>query len=56
MKFEWIEHYKCGCIAVESRKKDLLGYCSWHGADVLERLKRPLFKNKKVTAYEQKNS
>jgi hypothetical protein len=30
----WWEEYKCGCTSdTVKRKKDLLGYCKFHGED-----------------------
>jgi hypothetical protein len=30
----YFEEYKCGCVSGwERRKRDLLGYCKYHGAD-----------------------
>ena len=40
-KFIWIQHYKCGCVDTQDRKKDLMGYCGKHGSDSLETLKVP---------------
>jgi len=31
----YFEHYKCGCVSKTVKyKKDLLGYCGVHGADL----------------------
>ena len=56
MKKTYFEEYKCGCVSERSdRKKNLLGYCSTHGADV--RFVHPTFliPVKKVSELEQRN-
>ncbi len=37
MKVIWIEEYECGCADEVDRKRDLLGYCSRHGNDWINR-------------------
>lgn len=32
----YVAHYKCGCLEEAAFRKDLVGYCSVHGADLLE--------------------
>lgn len=34
--WKYIAHYRCGCTEEAARKKDLVGYCSTHGQDLLE--------------------
>ena len=42
MKYGWIEEYQgCSCCTVELRRKDLLGYCKFHGGDHKNRMKIP---------------
>ena len=35
MKGRYLEEYKCGCSQVEKLKRDLLGYCKYHGDDAI---------------------
>ena len=30
-KGKWLEEYECGCTFVAKKKKELIGYCSYHG-------------------------
>jgi hypothetical protein len=49
-KFGWIEEYSgCSCSSVEKRKKDLLGYCKYHGGDHKNRSRFPIDKDTQFT-------
>ena len=42
-KYGWIEEYQgCPCCTVERRKKDLLGYCQFHGGSHKNRSRFPI--------------
>jgi hypothetical protein len=32
-KGRWLEEYVCGCSDTQNTRKELVGYCSKHGAD-----------------------
>ena len=31
----WLEEYACGCTDIQKHKKDLLGYCKYHGDEAV---------------------
>ena len=48
----WFEEYECGCTSETVRyKKDLLGYCGFHGTD-----RRHIYPDMDMTPMNQSNS
>ena len=31
----WLAEYACGCTDIQKHKKDLLGYCKYHGDEAI---------------------
>jgi len=44
MRYQWLAEYRCGCAEVQSRKKDLVGYCGKHGDEPKRITKLPIFR------------